>query len=79
MDSRYSVSVPANLTLDFLSYPCDSVVAAGNRMIYHFFKTNFMPERDIVFSWTGPSGQKPPAVAPAEKITRYFPFSRPGF
>jgi hypothetical protein len=51
-DSRYSVSVPKRVTLDFMSYECDSVVPAGDRLIYQFFKNKFMPDRDLTFQWT---------------------------
>jgi hypothetical protein len=51
-DGRYSVSVPKGATLDFMSYQCDSVVSSGGRMVYHFFKKKFMPDRDLTFQWT---------------------------
>jgi hypothetical protein len=60
IDSRYSVSIPAGVTLDFMSYECDSIVSAGDRLVYQFFKKKFMPDRDLTFSWTdaSPAGSK---------------------
>jgi hypothetical protein len=61
VDSRYSVSVPNNVTLNYMSYECDSVASAGDRLIYQFFKKKFMPDRDLAFMWTcpptGPTGK----------------------
>ena len=51
-DSRYSVSVPRETTLAYLSYACDSVEVTSKNLIYHFFRTNFMPDRDLIFTWT---------------------------
>jgi hypothetical protein len=55
VDSRYSVSVPDTMTLTYVSYECDSVATAGNRLVYQFFKKKFMPDRDLAFVWTDPS------------------------
>jgi hypothetical protein len=52
VDSRYSVSVPNDVTLSYLSYECDSVASAGDRLMYQFFKKEFMPDRDLTFTWT---------------------------
>jgi hypothetical protein len=52
IDSRYSVSVPKRVTLDFISYACDSVVSADDRLMYQFYKKKFMPDRDLTFQWT---------------------------
>ena len=50
-DSRYSLRVPVNTTLKYLSYECDTVYVKGTNRIYSFFKTRFLPERDLVFIW----------------------------
>jgi hypothetical protein len=52
IDSRYSVSVPDNITLTYVSYECDSVSSTGSRLVYQFFKKQFMPDRDLIFTWT---------------------------
>lgn len=59
INSRYSVSIPKELTLNYMSYECDSVVSAGNRLVYQFFKKKFMPDRDLSFMWTDPAAQYP--------------------
>ena len=51
-DSRYSVTVPKDMILSFVSYECDSVVERGGLLSYEFFKTDFMPDRDLSFMWT---------------------------
>jgi hypothetical protein len=51
IDSRYSISVPKTLTLSYMSYECDSVTASGKRLVYCFFKKQFMPDRDLSFIW----------------------------
>jgi hypothetical protein len=56
IDSRYSVSIPDNLILSYMSYECDSIVSAGSRLVYQFFKKKFMPDRDLAFMWTDSVG-----------------------
>jgi hypothetical protein len=57
IDSKYSVSVPDNATLNYMSYECDSVAPAGKRLVYQFFKKRFMPDRDLTFTWTSPPAE----------------------
>jgi hypothetical protein len=58
VNSRYSVSIPNTMTLAYMSYECDSVVSAGNCIVYHFYKKKFMPDRDLSFSWKGLESKK---------------------
>jgi hypothetical protein len=58
VDSRYSVSVPKTLTLSYMSYECDSVALSGKRLIYSFFKKQFMPDRDLSFIWMSAENKK---------------------
>lgn len=51
VDSRYSISVPATLTLAYMSYECDSISRTGKFLVYSFFKKRFMPDRDLCFRW----------------------------
>jgi len=51
INSRYTVSTPSNVILDFLSYECDSVAVRGEARVYSFYKKRFMPERDLIFVW----------------------------
>lgn len=51
VDSRYSVRIPATLTLAYMSYECDSVSKVGKFNVYSFFKKQFMPDRDLFFRW----------------------------
>lgn len=51
INSRYTVSVPSDVTLDYLSYECDSVAVRGDLRVYSFYKKRFMPERDLMFVW----------------------------
>ena len=53
-NSRYSVRIPTAMTLTYMSYECDSVVATGDHLVYHFFKKEFMPNRDLSFTWNSP-------------------------
>jgi hypothetical protein len=57
VDSRYSVSIPKDLTLTYMSYECDSVASTGNCLVYQFFKKKFMPDRDLTFLWTTSSAE----------------------
>ena len=50
-DSRYTIHVPKNTTLSYLSYECDTVYTSGTNRIYSFFKKKFMPDRDLIFKW----------------------------
>ncbi len=50
-DSTYTIRVPANTTLNYLSYECDTVYMAGTDLIYSFYKKRFMPDRDLMFTW----------------------------
>jgi hypothetical protein len=50
-NSRYTLRVPINTTLKYLSYECDTVYTSGTSRIYSFFKKKFMPGRDLVFMW----------------------------
>jgi hypothetical protein len=54
-NSRYSVRIPSAYTLSYLSYERDSVIRKKNHLVYCFFKTNFMPDRDLIFTWATPS------------------------
>jgi hypothetical protein len=49
--SNYSVALPSAWTLSYLSYETDSVTSRGGLTTYHFFRDNFMPERDLGFAW----------------------------
>jgi hypothetical protein len=51
VDSRYSIGVPATLTLAYMSYECDSISRTGKFLVYSFFKKRFMPDRDLCFRW----------------------------
>ncbi len=51
-NSSYSVSIPQNLNLDYLSYECDSVQVSDKNITYTFFKKQFMPDRDLNFRWS---------------------------
>lgn len=57
VDSRYSVSIPKDLTLNYMSYECDSVTSNGNCLVYQFFKKKFMPDRDLTFFWADSTAQ----------------------
>jgi hypothetical protein len=50
-NSRYTIHVPENATLSYLSYECDTVYTSGTYRIYSFFKKKFLPDRDLVFKW----------------------------
>ena len=50
-NGRYTLRVPINTTLTYLSYECDTVYTSGTSRIYSFFKKKFMPGRDLVFMW----------------------------
>ena len=64
VNSRYTVSIPQTLTLAYMSYECDTVVKSGSSLVYRFFKKQFMPDRDLSFTWTDPSSQLQPAAFP---------------
>ena len=53
-NSNYTIRVPANTTLKYLSYECDTVYMAGKNLIYSFYKKRFMPDRDLMFTWERP-------------------------
>lgn len=54
-NSNYSICIPQSLTLRYLSYECDSVSISGSNMVYKFFRKKFMPNRDLLFTWTSDS------------------------
>ncbi len=64
VNSRYTMSIPQTLTLAYMSYECDTVVKSGNDLVYRFFKKQFMPDRDLSFTWTGPAVPLQPAALP---------------
>jgi hypothetical protein len=47
----YEVSVPRDVTLTFLSYESDTVFEKKGALVYRFGKDNFMPTKDLVFSF----------------------------
>jgi hypothetical protein len=49
--SNYSVTVPSNTVLIFLSYESDTVYQKNGSLVYSFTKSDFMPARDLVFSF----------------------------
>ena len=51
-NSSYSVRVPQTLTLNYMSYESDSVFVKGNNVVYSFFRSRFMPDRDLFFTWS---------------------------
>jgi len=57
VNSRYSLHVPVNTVLEYLSYECDTVFTSGTDLTYYFFKREFMPDRDLVFSWHDATGR----------------------
>ena len=51
-NSSYSVCVPQALTLNYMSYESDSVFVKGKNVVYSFFRSCFMPDRDLFFTWS---------------------------
>ena len=51
INSRYTLSVPVNITINYISYDCDTVYTKGNSRVYSFFRKKFMPDRDFIFMW----------------------------
>ena len=49
--SNYSVTMPAGATLTFLSYESDTVCEKKGAVVYSFSKSNFMPAKDLTFSF----------------------------
>ncbi len=49
--SNYSVTVPSNAVLTFLSYESDTVYQKNSSLVYSFTKSDFMPVKDLVFSF----------------------------
>ncbi|MBN2036321.1 MAG: hypothetical protein JW768_06225 [Chitinispirillaceae bacterium] len=66
-NSRYCVHVPAAYTLSYLSYECDSVTLGRDMLTYHFFRTKFLPDRDLIFSWTVPEAKNSSAITRPRK------------
>jgi hypothetical protein len=50
--SNYFITVPSGAILTFMSYQSDSVYTRGDSTVYFFSKNNFMPDKDIVFSFS---------------------------
>ncbi len=49
--SNYSVTVPSRAVLTFMSYESDTVYQRNGSLVYSFTKSDFMPARDLVFSF----------------------------
>jgi hypothetical protein len=49
--SALSVSIAANRVLKFVSFDTDSVLLKSNKLEYRFFFRNFMPVKDLIFTW----------------------------
>lgn len=50
-DSHYSLSIPSNKTLEYLSYPSDTVSTQNDVTTFYFYKERFLPRRDFIFRW----------------------------
>ena len=47
----YSVEVPSGITLEYLSYPSDTIEDINQATIFRFQRRAFLPDRDLIFSW----------------------------
>lgn len=47
----YTLTSKLKMPLSYISYPVDTVMTHGNKMVYVFKRENFMPDRDIDFEW----------------------------
>jgi hypothetical protein len=52
--ATYSLKIPENYRLFFSSYPPDSSEIENNTLFYFWNKTNFMPDRNMIFEFREP-------------------------
>jgi hypothetical protein len=69
--SRYSIRIPSSYMLSWLSYRSDSVTVVKQERTYHFYRTKFIPDRDLIFTWSISTPENPPTTLRSKSERRH--------